>query len=55
MKEFALMSAGRVVNIVTTSRPLSEMKIRYDTFEVVPIMQVPHRALVNYQYWAVRP
>lgn len=66
MHEYAIMAGvtrlpgsriaqGTVINVVMTTRPLSQLTDYYQDYEVVPIEMVSQRSLLDYRYWDVRP
>jgi hypothetical protein len=53
--EYAVLSpSGAVLSIVMTGN-LQHLAARFPEYQVLPVDEVPLRALENYRYWAERP
>lgn len=56
MTEYAIISGGSVVNMVTSSRSAQELAGMYPPgTEVVPVDEVSAYLLERYEFWGRRP
>jgi hypothetical protein len=55
MNEWALLKGGRIVNVVMTSRVLSEVQRMYPDYEVANLYSLPAPVQQAYPYWNERP
>ena len=55
MNKWALLKNGHIVNVVMTSRVLSEVQRMYPDHEVADLYSLPPAVQQAYPYWHERP
>jgi hypothetical protein len=55
IQEWAMVRDGQIVNVVTTERKLSALKLGPPGVAFVPLSKVDQKMLEAYRYWDERP
>jgi hypothetical protein len=55
MTEYAVMRDGKIVNCVTSSMPIDQLRERYEGYQVVPLSEASQAARESYEFWHTRP
>jgi hypothetical protein len=55
MNEWALLKAGKIINIIMTSRVKSEVERMYPGYQVADVYGLPPHVRQAYGYWNERP
>ena len=55
VKEYALMRNGKIVNCVTTSMDVDQLRERYSGYQVMLLSEAPQAARESYEFWHIRP
>jgi hypothetical protein len=55
MREYALIRAGEIVNVVMTAGPIAAVQESYPDFQVRDLYALPADVQKRYRFWDERP